>query len=368
MSGADPIRIGLLYDFDQGDGGAYYAGGFRLGLDDVAAEDRLGRDIELLIGQADGLPGGSAEAVVDEVDALVAAGAVVIAGPTVSDNGIVVRDHVDRIGVPCVNYTGGAITRSRWMFHYQVGSLEEEPYVLVDHLRATGCGRVGVLHDETPVGRNYGLWFERAVSERGGPAIVSRHAVSPLAEDLSVEVGAAVADDPDALVYLGLGVAARAVALGVQACGWEGTVVANSALMFGYGRKDWRAGWDGWVYVDTISDANTVRARLRQRSKVHAGGPIGVAAFDIGRLIGLGLAMADEVSPEAVREGLERVKRVPAAGGKEGTVMGFGQWDHAALKGETLVLRVWRDGRNLEYEGPAIDRPGPEAGQPGGER
>ena len=180
--------------------------------------------------------------------------------------------------------------------------------------------------------------------------IASRESVSPLAEDLEPAVQAAVADDPDALVYLGLGVAARAVALGVEACGWDGPVVANSALMFGYGRRDWRAGWDGWPYVDTISDANTVRAALRTRSKAHAGGPIGVAAFDMGRLIGLGMAMADEVTPAGVRDGLERVKRLPAAAGKEGTTMGFGQWDHAALKGDMLVLRCWRDGHNVELE------------------
>ena len=73
--------------------------------------------------------------------------------------------------------------------------------------------------------------------------------------------------------------------------------------MFGYGRREWRAGWDGWPYVDTISDANTVRASLRARSKVHAGGPIGVAAFDMGRLIGLGMAMADEVTPAGCARG-----------------------------------------------------------------
>ena len=159
----------------------------------------------MLIGQADGLPGGSAEAVVAEVDAMVAAGAVVIAGPTVSDNGIVVRDHVDRIQVPCVNYTGGAITRSQWMFHYQVGSLEEEPYVLVDHLLGAGGERVAVLHDDTPVGHNYGMWFERAVSERGGPMILRRESVSPLAEDLEPAVRAAVADDPGRARLPGVG-------------------------------------------------------------------------------------------------------------------------------------------------------------------
>jgi branched-chain amino acid transport system substrate-binding protein len=346
-----PVQVGLLFDFDQGDGGAYYRDGFRLGLDEVAAEARLGRDVELLIGQADGLPGGSAESVVAQVDALVAAGARVIAGPTVSDNGIVVRDHVDAIEVPCVNYTGGAITRGRWMFHYQVGSLEEEPYVLVDHLRRAGRATVALLHDDTPVGHNYAMWFDRAVSERGGPQVLSRGSVSPLAEDLEPAVRLAVSDDPDVLVYLGLGVAARAVALGVQACGWDGPVAANSALMFGYGRREWRAGWEGWPYVDTISDGNRVRAALRERSRAHAGGPIGVAAFDMGRLIGLGMAMADELTPAGVREGLERVKRVPAASGKDGTTMGFGQWDHAALKGDTLVLRMWQDGHNVEVEG-----------------
>ena len=51
-----------------------------------------------------------------------------------------------------------------------------------------------------------------------------------------------------------------------------------------------------------------------------------------------------------MREGLERVKRLPAATGKVGTTMGFGQWDHAALKGEYLVLRAWRGGRSVEVD------------------
>ena len=75
---------------------------------------------------------------------------------------------------------------------------------------------------------------------------------------------------------------------------------------------------------------------------------MGVAAYDIGRLLGAALALADEPTRDGLREGLERVKRMPAASGKPGTVMGFGQWDHAALKGDALVLRCWRDGRTVE--------------------
>ena len=60
--------------------------------------------------------------------------------------------------------------------------------------------------------------------------------------------------------------------------------------------------------------------------------------------------LADERSPAGVRVGLERVKRLPAASGKPGTRIGFGDWDHAALKGEFLVLRAWRGGRTVELD------------------
>jgi hypothetical protein len=43
------------------------------------------------------------------------------------------------------------------------------------------------------------------------------------------------------------------------------------------------------------------------------------------------------------------VKALPAATGRPGTLMGFGNWDRGALKGEYLVLREWRSGRSVEH-------------------
>ena len=239
----------------------------------------MGRPIELVARLADGLPGGSAEAVVDAFGELVDAGVVAIVGPSISDNGIIVRDLCDETGLPCINYTGGAITRSRWMFHYQVGSLEEEPP------RAGGPSPGPRAASRRGAPRRHARRHQlRHVVERAVPSAGGRRGRPP---DRGVAHGGGPRGrgaaprwpaSPDALVYLGLGVAARAVALGVASVGWTGPVVANSALMFGYSRREWRAGWDGWVYVDTISDANPVRAALRERSKAHAGGPIGVAA------------------------------------------------------------------------------------------
>ena len=342
------VRIGVLYDFAQGDGGRYFEDGLRLGLEEARAGVRIGQEIELIGREAQGLPAGSAASVIEHFNALIDEGVVAIVGPSISDNGLIVRDLANEARMSCINYTGGAMTRGEHMFHYQVGSLEEEPVLLAEHLRSRACRRIAVLHDDTPVGTGYITWLDRAVAVSGEPRIAHRAAVSPVAEDLRPAVEQALGGEPDALLYLGLGVAARAVALAVTACAWAGPVVANSALMFGYRRRDWREGFEGWVYADTVSDANPVRAALAERSPAHAASPIGVAAFDIGRLVGEGLALADARTPAGVREGLERVKRLPAASGKPGTTMGFGQWDHGALKGEALVLRAWRGGRTVE--------------------
>jgi len=196
------------------------------------------------------------------------------------------------------------------MFHYQVGSLEEEPAVLADHLAARGIERVAVVHDRSPVGQQYGEWFDRARTTVGID-VTARAVINPLATEATDLVARLEASKPDGLVYLGLGVAARTVALGVEALEWTVPVVANSALMFGYAQRDWRAGWEGWVYVDTVSDTNPMRAQLRELSRATAAGPVGVAGYDIGRLLGEAIARSDHLTRRGGRDGLERVKRLP---------------------------------------------------------
>jgi len=338
-----PIRIGLLFDFPQHDGGDSFAAAVELGLSTVA----LDRPVELVRELAAGLPGGTAFDVEHKFAALERAGVLAIVGPSISDNGLVVRDLADAAGLPCINYTGGAITRSEFMFHYQVGSLEEEPAVLADLLRERALHRVAVVHDRSPVGRHYANWFELACTA-ADIHVTTGGAIAPLAEDAHALIDRLALSKPDALVYLGLGVAAHTVALAVAGAEWDVPVVANSALMFGYARKDWRPLWEGWIYVDTLSDNNAQRAALRERSRQTAAGPVGVAGYDIGRMLGEALMRTDHLTRTGLVEGLERVKRLPASSGHDGTTMGFGAWDHGALKGPYLVLREWRDGKSVE--------------------
>jgi branched-chain amino acid transport system substrate-binding protein len=347
-SGPAPALVGVLYDFPQADGGALFEDALRLGLE--ATRRSFDRPVELLAAHARGLPSGTAHEMERSFDQLAEAGVLAVLGPSISDNALVVQPLTDHHRLPAINYSGGERTRGAWMFHYQVGSLQEEPVVLARHLADRALRSVALVHDRSAVGRGYSEAFTEACGALGVD-VVGTTAVSPLAEDLSGVVGRLRSAGPEALCYLGLGAAARPLALAVIDEKWDVPVVANSALMFGYARKDWRADWDGWVYVDTVSDANADRAALRERSPRTAAGPIGVAAYDMGRLLGEALERASHLTPDGVREALESVKAIPATSGAPGTVMGFGPWDHGALKGPYLVLRTWKNGRTVEYAG-----------------
>jgi len=344
---AAPALVGVLYDFPQGDGGALFEDALRLGLEQ--SRRSFDRAIELLAVHARGLPSGTAHEVGRGFEQLADAGVLAVLGPSISDNALVVLPLTGERMVPCINYSGGERTRGEWMFHYQVGSLQEEPVVLAAHLAERKLSSVAVAHDHSAVGRGYAEAFAQACAGRDID-VVANAAVSSLAEDLSPVVRRFRAASPECVCYLGLGVAARALATSLSAEQWDVPVVANSSLMFGYARKDWRPGWEGWTYVDTVSDANPARRALAERSARSAAGPIGVAAYDMGRLLGEAFERVAHLTPEGVRHALEEVKALPAASGRPGTVMGFGPWDHGALKGPFLVLRSWRNGKTVELD------------------
>jgi branched-chain amino acid transport system substrate-binding protein len=331
------IRIGLLYDYPQGDD--LFLQSLRLGLDEFGHAD----GIDFVERTAQGHPAGTPADVVAGFDALVAEGVDVIVGPSISDNALVTAPRADAHRVPAINYSGGERTRSEYMFHYQVGSLEEEPPVLAERALERGLRRAVVLYDDSEVGHGYERAFTAAARRLGIECVASTF-VSPLADDAEAILKPLRDADPDVLVYFGLGVSSRAVALARQSSAWDIPVLANSALMFGYAFPDWRDGYAGWEYVDTVADDNPVRAALGERSKRAAGGPIGCAAYDIGRLVGA--ALSDPARGDDLAGALTRVKRLPAATGHGGTVMGFGHWDRAALKGHYLVLREWLEGRS----------------------
>ena len=100
------------------------------------------------------------------------------------DNGLIVAPLADAAELACINYTGGERTRGRYGFHYQVGSLEEEPVLLAQRLAARGLRRPAVIFDRSPVGRRYAEYFE-ASTAGAGLELTGATSVSPIAQDVT---------------------------------------------------------------------------------------------------------------------------------------------------------------------------------------
>jgi branched-chain amino acid transport system substrate-binding protein len=70
-------------------------------------------------------------------------------------------------------------------------------------------------------------------------------------------------------------------------------------------------------------------------------------SYDTARLIAEGLARAPLLTPRGVKEGLEKVRLLPAVNGGPRTHMSLGPYDHKAYKGDWLVIRRIEGGRTV---------------------
>jgi ABC-type branched-subunit amino acid transport system substrate-binding protein len=348
---AAPIRIGILHDMtDEVDDelpDSSLEARMRPAVDTRVASGRLDRDVEFVHAAGRGLPEGSAAAVARAFHELEEQDVLLVVGPAVGDNALVATPLADQARLPTINWAGTERARGEFMFHLQVGSHEDESVLLARHVASLGVRRVAVVFDRSPIGRRYVAFFE-SECEALRLELAARVSVAPLAEDATEVVGAARAAGADALVYLGLGLVGTVVARARREAGWDAPAAMNSAGLRGYDPA-YGAEIDGWVYVDMVADDNPVLAELRGSAGGAAFSPMTLAVgHDLGQLVAEALARAPELTRAGVRDGLELVKLVPAAEGRAGTTLSFGQWDHGALHGEYLVLRQWRGGASVE--------------------
>jgi branched-chain amino acid transport system substrate-binding protein len=117
------------------------------------------------------------------------------------------------------------------------------------------------------------------------------------------------------------------------------------------------------VYVDMYDERNHVTSAMFDRYEARFGtrpvGPIVPAMYDMASLVVGALRHAPVLTRAGIKEGLERVHRVPAACGGAGTEMGFGPWERTALKGaDYLVFRVMGATATERYDGypPSYER------------
>jgi ABC-type branched-subunit amino acid transport system substrate-binding protein len=343
-----PIRIGLLDDMTDGPAPSNNIEAWLAGVvDDYVAQGRIDRPVQFVRAHGLGLPQGTAAAVERAFATLIEQDVLMIVGPAIGDNALVATPLAEHHAMPTLNWAGSERARGSYMFHLQVGSHEDESLVIARHLADLGARRIAVAQDRSPIGRRH-FAFLQDEAEVLGLEIAAVATLSPVAEQAEAEAQRLVDARPDAIVYLGLGLAAPAVARALTARGWTGPRIMNTAGIRGY-YGDFAQVIDGWAYIDMVSDNNRTLAALMERISDRQATPLAAAkGYDLGRLVAEGLARAPELTREGIRHGLEQIKWLPAAEGHEGTLLGFGHHDRGALHGRYLVVRQWRDRRSLE--------------------
>src|SRR5262249_35528305 len=163
-----PLRVGVLHDFPRPDGGASFEWAVRLGLEEVETAGRRAAPGTVVAAPAHGGPdhplaAAFARLVDDDV--------LAILGPALTDGALAVRPLADDARVPCINYAGNDQARSEYLFHFQIGSLEDEPSLLVDDLVRRGGSRIALVQDPSEVGKRMASFFRYAAGAAGGAIV-----------------------------------------------------------------------------------------------------------------------------------------------------------------------------------------------------
>jgi len=345
---AATVRVGVLNDIgDIGGAPGDVTDWLEREVERLRDNGRISATVEFCHSYGLGLPSGTSEAIEHAFQELVDQDVSLIVGPAIGDNALVAAPLAERLRVPTINWAGAQRARGKYMFQLQAGSDEDESLVMARHLSDLGSQRLGVIFDISPIGTRHLKYLEDEAAILG-LGIVAREGVSPVSQECQAPVEAVLADNPDAIVYLGLGVSAPSVAEALTRTGWSGPRIMNTAGLRGY-QGNFAQVCDGWCYVDMHSDANRTLRDLCETMPIPASGTLAAAqGHDLGRLVAEGIARARDTSREGIRIGLEQVKWLAAAQGEEGTLLGFGVQDRGALHGRYLVVRQWLAGESVE--------------------
>jgi ABC-type branched-subunit amino acid transport system substrate-binding protein len=343
----EPVLLGVLDDTPDGMDRTAFDAVLRMGTQRLAASGRFARGVETVFARAAGPPRGTARAIENAFVELDDAGALVVIGPAMGDAALVATPLAEAAGLPLLNWAGTEEGRGEYMFHLQVGSHEEEPLLLVRHLLAQGLGTAVVLFERSAIGSRYARFFEEAAVAEG-LGLDGWLGVAPGAPDVDGPVAKLLRAEPRAFVYLGLGVDQPRVSAALDRAGFGGRRVCNTCGMFGWASAEAAKGFEGWIYVDMFDESNErLQAVLRALDRPFERGPMPAVYADLVDLALEGLARAPQLTRDGVRDGLERIKGIPACEGAPGTMLSFGRHDRGALKGSYLVLRSWRAGRSI---------------------
>ena len=354
MIGAEPIKLGVLVDAIPSQRHAReirddYLQVLELVFEEGLNSGLLDRPVEVVYRETPGLPRGTVKAVIDAFDGLVDEGCLAVFGPNITENAVPVREEIERrFRVPALSLCGSEDWLGEWTFALPNGSMTDEPILWADLVSRAGLPSVGVLVEQSLIGRSY-LENLRQACRDAGIQIAAEVAIAQVEADVSAAVLELRDAGAAAIVHCGFGYGVALVNAALDAAAWDPPRYTGTAFELAYWNPD---SWDaylGWVGLEQYDEANVVgqafldrfAARYARRPE-HYGIVVkrDVAATFLGAFAG-----AKPLSPRGVRDAIEQIKMLPAASGSPGTRISFGNWMHRGWMGAGYLVARQLDPR-----------------------
>ena len=349
----EPVKIGVLVDMDIGQLLADWIDPTMLAIEDALNEGVYGRGpVELVVADSRGLPRESYRKVLAGYRWLVEQGCVVVLGPMISDNSLVLQDLVNELKVPCIGWTGAHRFASDYCFTVANGDIPTEGVMCAQWLKAQGMQKVGMFWEQGSSGRDYADYF-RDTALQLGLKVMREVKLEPnprgLKDDLALMRDLGV----EGIYYGGYGYATFHFAEAFKALDWDPPRVMGTAFMFYSNTNKWAEGLEGWHGVDQLGEDganpnyNAMVRRFEERFGRTTRNVVVALAYDTARVAIHGIGNAAIPEPRWVKDGMERIRWMPATNGGPGTYVQFGPHDHKGYKGDFLTIRELRGGELL---------------------
>ena len=255
-----------------------------------------------------------------------------------------------------MSMTGTDDWLGEWTFSLPQGSLTDEPIFWADLIARDGHASIGALVERSLVGETY-VRNLRAACARRGLQIVAEVSIPQTAHDVVAAVREVRDAKPDAVVHCGFGFGIVGISAALAALDWDPPRYAGTAFQNAWINPVMWNAIIGWTGIDQYDEANPVgQAFLDTFEAAYGRRPqycVPVMNRDFATVMLHAFADAHPLTPKGVKEALERVKMIPAAGGAPGTYLSFGKYTHRGWMGAGYLVarRLDPDGESSRLVG-----------------
>ena len=351
----EAVKIGLLIDMDTGQLVSDWVDASILAIEDALNEGVYDRPVRIVVADARGLPRENFLKARRGYEWLCDEGCVAILGPEISDNSLQIQELVNQRKVPVIAWTGAWRFASEYCFTIANGDVATEGVMCAQWLAAQGHRKVGMFWEQGSSGRHYAEFF-REEAQRLGLVIARDVKLGPNPRNLVDHLRSMREDGIAGIYYGGYGYATFHFARAFAELGWDPPRVMGTAFMFYSNTNEWAQGLEGWHGVDQLGEEGTnpnydaMIERFEKRFHRNTRNVVVALAYDTARVAIHGIGNANMATPEEVKDGIERIRWLPATNGGPATYIQFGPWDHKGYKGDFLTIRELRGGK-LRFDG-----------------